>query len=190
MTWTALVPMKWPGEGKTRLSGCLSQAERACMAESLFMHVLAVLGRSPRVGRIVVLCRRRPFDWAGDWIPDLGRGLNPELEAASSSLGPGPVLIIHADLPLLTTQDVESLIEAAGEGIALAPDRHGAGTNALALGRRASLRLAFGAGSLRKHLAQAAQARVVSRPGFLLDLDTPEDLALYHGPLWREHPAA
>jgi 2-phospho-L-lactate guanylyltransferase len=63
--------------------------------------------------------------------------------------------------------------------VALVPDRHGRGTNAILISPPNAIAFAFGPGSRAAHLAAAAQAgaSVVELGGPLtLDLDLPEDL--------------
>src|SRR3546814_7024729 len=93
----------------------------------MFHHVVDVLTQVPAIGRIIVLAEECPADWDGDWMADGGRGLNPELEQARKLVA-GDLIVLHADLPLLTPGDVTALIEAASEsGLAIAPDRHRTG---------------------------------------------------------------
>src|SRR5439155_26571774 len=117
-------------------------------------------------------------DWEHAWRHDEGLGINAELAAAREALGSRPVMIVHPDLPLLEAADVDALAAAAdASGAALAPDRHGSGTNAVALVAGRSLRLQFGTGSFHAHRAQGiARAGIVERIGFALDFDTPADL--------------
>src|SRR3546814_2288363 len=61
------------------------------------------------------------------------------------------MIFIHGDLPLLVPEEIEALIQAAGGGCALAPDRHGSGTNAIALMAAAPFEFAFGENSLALH---------------------------------------
>ena len=67
----------------------------------------------------------------------------------------------------------------ARRGVAIAPDKTGRGTNALALRPPDALRFSFGIDSFAKHRAAAGALPfvVVDRPGLAFDLDTPEDLA-------------
>ncbi len=64
--------------------------------------------------------------------------------------------------------------------MAIAPDRAGAGTNALALRPTSAIPFRFGPGSHEAHrrAAEAAGLEVVTveRPGLAFDLDTPADL--------------
>jgi len=112
------------------------------------------------------------------WIADEGRGLNAELESARTRFTGSGVLVLHADLPLLELIDIDVLIGAAeARGIAIAPDRHGSGTNALALLPHAQIAFRFGPDSFWLHREQAPDAMIVERQGLRLDLDTPDDLA-------------
>jgi 2-phospho-L-lactate guanylyltransferase len=175
MIWTALVPLKPPVDRKTRLSGRLSSANRADLADAMFEHVAQTLRRSDLVGRIILMSGASPPGWTGDWRHDAGRGLNAELMAARAALGSAPLLVIHADLPLVDSADITALLAAAVGGCALAPDRHGTGTNALAIRDGRAFEYRFGPNSRALHVAQG-EGRVVERPGLALDVDTPDDL--------------
>jgi 2-phospho-L-lactate/phosphoenolpyruvate guanylyltransferase len=175
--WTAIVPMKAEGKRKTRLAAHLSAIGREELSENLFYHVVRTLQHCPSVTRIIVLSDG-PLLMAGtDWIADKGAGLNAELERARLAAGGVPQLIIHADLPLLKIADVEAMIVAAGNGVVIAPDNHGTGTNALALSIGRPFELRFGPDSFRLHQAQSPEASIVTgRPGLSLDIDTVDDL--------------
>jgi 2-phospho-L-lactate guanylyltransferase len=177
--WNAIVPWKTAGQRKTRLAPTLSPPERDRLAQALFDHVIGVLDACPGIGRIGILSETRPNAPLGradrDWLPDGGLGLNAELQALQIT---GPRLVIHADLPLVTPEDVEALLSAARGGAAIAPDRHGSGVNALALEASVSMEFQFGPNSFARHQEQVGgRLTVVSRPGLALDIDTPDDLA-------------
>jgi len=173
--WNAIVPLKTAGQRKTRLASALSQTERDGLAQVLFDRVIGVLDACPAIGRISVLSEECPARVDLGWLRDRGRGLNSELQALEIE---GPRVIIHADLPLVTPDDVEALLAAARGGAAIAPDRHGAGVNALALDTGVSMEFQFGPGSFARHQEQAGgRLAVVARPGLALDVDTPDDLA-------------
>jgi 2-phospho-L-lactate/phosphoenolpyruvate guanylyltransferase len=176
--WTALVPLKTEGLRKTRLAARLSDEDRLALAEGLARHVIETLQHCPSIDRVLVVSDLPPPVAGVGWQRDEGAGLNPELERARSSLSSGSrVLIIHADLPLLCVKDVEALLEAAGQGIAIAPDRHKTGTNALALGGPAAITLSFGPNSFARHCAQLANPIVIAdHIGLSLDIDTMDDL--------------
>lgn len=177
--WTVIVPLKAAAERKSRLAGQLTVSERRALTDRLFAHVVTTIADCPAVWRIVVLAPATPTGWAGALLIDRGRGLNLELAAAVRSLDERRLAVIHADLPQLSADDVACLLAAADAcGSALAPDRHGTGTNALALQSAWSFGFAFGPGSFARHAGQLPEARIVRRPGFSFDLDTPEDLDL------------
>lgn len=177
MSWTALIPLKPASAGKTRLAAHLPPEERAALSRSLFEHVAGVLGRVPALSSLILLSEKQPETWQSGWIEDRGRGLNGELEAARFALGAAPLLVIHADLPLLAETDIIELLDAAEQaGCAIAPDRHGTGTNALALRDGRPFEFRFGPDSFRLHRAQAGNCRTVELQGLGLDLDTPDDL--------------
>ncbi len=177
MRWTAIVPIKGRGRRKTRLATVMSEAARDELAERMFAHVAGVVSAQPRVAEVLALSDSRPAGWDGAWAIDEGRGLNAELRAVSRHATGVPLLVVHADLPLLCGEDLAALIEAGERGCAIGPDRHEAGTNALALRDHDGFGFAFGAGSLRRHLSAAGEhAVVVRRRGIAFDVDTPHDL--------------
>ena len=176
--WTAVVPLKMGSGGKSRLATALSEGERRSLVGQLAQHVIAQLALVPAIGEIVVISRNHLPDLSVRHLPDLGRGLNGELDHAASLLG-GNLLVIHADLPLVQAGDIDALLLAAQvSGAAIGPDRHGTGTNALALAPiRAGFRFAFGPGSFTAHCnLLEGQLAIVQRDGLACDIDTPADL--------------
>ncbi len=190
MRWTALVPIKAAPARKSRLATHLSAADRTELSEAMLAQVVGRLHDCPEVGRVIVLS---PLPVGDDWVRDGGRGLNEELAQACSARVSGPLMVIHADLPLLTVADVDTLLTAAvASGRAIAPDRHLAGTNAVAVADGSALAWCFGAASFARHRrALASGHAVVERTGLMLDCDTYDDLLLAEagGFVWRD-PAA
>jgi 2-phospho-L-lactate/phosphoenolpyruvate guanylyltransferase len=173
--WRVVVPIKQGSDGKTRLGAMLGDDARSSLAERMAAHVLGVLQRCFDRSQITILSPLCPKDWDGGWMRDNGRGLNPELTAWRDAQGDAPVLIIHADLPLLAEADVLALLASADQGAALATDRAGLGTNALAIADGRPLTLRFGANSCTLHCAQYPDMPVLHREGLMADLDTPDD---------------
>jgi 2-phospho-L-lactate guanylyltransferase len=176
MNWTAVLPLKLSVERKSRLATRLSPDERTWLSDHMAATVLACLEASRSVGRIILLS---PIATPGasEWRRDEGRGLNAELTDLRATLGDMPMLVVHGDLPLLVPGDLDALTDAADGGCAMAPDRHGSGTNALALRGDFPLAFAFGENSCALHQAGAkGRATLVRRPGLMIDVDTPEDL--------------
>lgn len=97
------------------------------------------------------------------------------------------VLMLSGDLPLIEPDDVAALLHVPKDSVALAPDRAGTGTNALSLPlpSAAQFRFHYGEGSFAAHKAEADRLGLpflrLQRPGLELDIDRPEELAL-----WRQ----
>ena len=176
MNWMAVIPLKGSEERKTRLGSRLGMQGRQRLSEELFEHVVSVLRQVPTLRDVALLSDVRPTQWRGPFFLDQGRGLNAELNAQVESHRPSGLLVIHADLPLVSVDDIAALITGNGAGSAIAPDRHGVGTNALALVEPSGFDFAFGPNSFTRHCAAARGARVVTRLGLGLDIDTAADL--------------
>ncbi|CAM4297109.1 2-phospho-L-lactate guanylyltransferase [Novosphingobium lubricantis] len=174
MIWTAIVPLKLRALRKSRLASCMSLQERQTLSDRMAARVLAALDEAGIPTRVL-----SPVPWAGlPWEPDYGAGLNAELDRVRAALAYTPLLAISGDLPLLTAGDVRLLLASAGEqGVAIAPDRHGQGTNAIALHDARPFAFSFGERSFARHLAAAQGAAIIrDHPGLAFDLDTPADL--------------
>jgi 2-phospho-L-lactate guanylyltransferase len=182
--WRAIVPLKQGAAAKSRLAGVLDAGERRGLAERMARHVLAVLAALPQVDQLELLSPAPLAGWQGDWREDRGEGLNPALERWRAEHGGENLLVVHADLPHLAGDDLASLLAAAeAGGAALATDRAGLGTNALALTAGTALAYRFGPDSRRLHAAQCPGLAVLSLPGLAFDVDTANDVALLAEPI-------
>lgn len=173
--WTALVPLKGGDKRKSRLAGRLSLEQRRTLSDAMADHVLNCLSLIPAIDRIVILSPRTRVRFA--WRRDEGRGLNGELQAFRADDPVTPLLVIHGDLPLLDGREVTALLATAERtGRSLAPDRHGCGTNALALFEPGPFPFAFGEESMRLHIEAPGSIAIVVRQGLAMDVDSPDDL--------------
>ena len=189
MSWTALVPLKAAGQRKTRLAGSLDPQRRHAVSERMAGHVIGLLQNCDAIDAVHVLA---PCPWPGaGWLRDGGQGLNAELERALALLGEGPVVILHADLPLLHEDDLHALLDGATRsGCALAPDAHEAGTNAVAMDRGIRIPLSFGPDSLPRHVGAAraigVEPALVRSRGLSLDVDVAADLMAAEREGWTQ----
>jgi 2-phospho-L-lactate guanylyltransferase len=188
----ALVPIKPRCLCKSRLAGVLDEQQRLALVRSMLARVLEALGRCRCIGPIALVSAER------DTVPpqirllhDAGAGLNAALHSArrtALSLGARAIVVLPADLPQVTSADIEALVyEGRESGFALAPDEADAGTNALYCsaavldGAATAPAFRFGADSRRCHQLEARRVgltpRLVRRPGLAFDVDTPQDLA-------------
>jgi FO synthase len=185
MSCWSLTALKPRGEGKSRLAAALAPAKRGVLVESMLQHVLDTLSATAEVDRVAVVSREHeglPNDIIQ--LEDAGGGLNQALtRAARMAAGGGAtrVLIVHADLPRLRSEEVAALIDGARTcGIAIAPDHRGTGTNALCAPLPLPIELEFGPGSFARHLRQATglglTPAIIRLPGLAFDLDEVEDL--------------
>jgi 2-phospho-L-lactate guanylyltransferase len=185
MSVRAIVPLKRPSEAKSRLAGAMSDEARRRLALAMAAHVIAV---ARTVVDEVFLLTPEPIA-AFEGVPalfDAAEGLNASLDQAALRLPalPGDTLVVlHADLAVLEPADVAALVEAAARGVAIAPDRHATGVNAVAFRPPLDLRFCFGPGSRAGFEAGAVRLGrdpiLVERPGLALDVDDAESLALY-----------
>lgn len=185
MSCWALVPIKARPDCKGRLSTWLEPSARLDVVREMIVRVMAALREAPSVERIAVVTPERDSVPADVLVlDDPGRGLNAALDFGRQALidrGVDEIVVLHADLPLVTAADIELLVARGRQtGLAIAPDTAGKGTNALYLSPPADFAFHFGADSCRLHLAEAArQGRVpdiVRARGLEFDLDRGEDL--------------
>ena len=185
----AVVPMKPLAESKTRLASALPPARRAALSLAMLRSVLRALNRS-RMARIVVVggdwrVRSESRKMGAAWRPDKFGDLNAALAGAFRALRAAnlPAAYIPADLPLLSGEDVDALLEASrdGDALTLCPALDG-GTNAIVVPPSAAFEPLLGIGSFRRHMRRARrlglETRVARIPGFERDLDTVEDLRI------------
>ena len=181
-----VIPFKQPEQAKSRLAAALNEAERAALAGAMLHHVVAVASQASHIQQLCLLGPTR-LDLSEDipLLADPGTGLNPALHAALEHVlqgGGTRMIVLFADLPLLTSQDIELLAAAPPQTIAMAPDRHGTGTNALSLPLpgAGSFTFAFGADSFARHQAQTEQLglkiETIHSNGLARDIDVPGDL--------------
>jgi 2-phospho-L-lactate/phosphoenolpyruvate guanylyltransferase len=193
----AVVPVRSLSGSKSRLGEPLDAEERASLVLGLLRRtVRAALGARRLSGVVVVSMDSELLDEAADMgaaiLLQETDGLNEGLQEARAAAHAEAtaVLILPADLPEVAASSIDQLAEAADlmlaedparPVVALVPDRHGTGTNALLMSPPGVIEFCFGEGSRRAHEAAArrAGASYVELDGPLnFDLDTPEDLLL------------
>ena len=184
MTCWAIIPLRATPESKSRLAGVLDEAARGALVEVMLARVLAAARGACNVDevRLIGTAPSLPADVAV--MADPGRGLNAAAAAALAAADgkASRLILIHGDLPLVTARDIELLAAAPAGEIAIAPDRHGTGTNAISLPLPAArgFSFAFGTDSFARHNAEAGRMGLgiseVHSPGLSRDVDEPDDL--------------
>jgi 2-phospho-L-lactate/phosphoenolpyruvate guanylyltransferase len=193
MTLWAIVPVKPLRYGKSRLAEVLTQEERADLNRRLLAHTLDTLTAIPELEHVLVISRdqaalslarehgARTVQEHG--APQLNVALARATVVARNYATQG-VLIVPADLPLISAEDVRAMLEKATDPpvVVVAPDRRREGTNALLVCPAGLIEYEYGPGSFQRHCRRAAQAgarlEICEMPSLALDMDLPEDLEL------------
>ena len=189
----ALVPMKPLAEAKSRLRSALDEPSRSALSLHLLDHVLRAIAASRAIAHACVVGGDEPVrqvaaERSAAWRADPWHELNAALRHAAGDLlsgGADAVLVLPADLPLLSAEDVDRLVAASPDltAVVLAGADTDWGTNAMLIPSNALDGPFFGPGSFQRHLhaARAAgrQCVAVSSPGLAFDLDTSDDLERY-----------
>lgn len=186
----ALVPVKDPALGKSRLARLLDTDARHALNMFLARQTLEVCSEFFGAHRIMVVTTSTAVavvarGLGAEVIPeDEDRGLNGALAAAARGAivaGADAIAVVPVDLALISHAALWDAMEAMPEapGCLLVPDRRGSGTNLLALSPARGDLFAFGDGSLQRHAALASargyRAHIHRSEDLGLDLDLPED---------------
>ena len=193
MALWAIVPVKPLRRGKSRLAGVLSPEERNDLNRRLLTHTLETLSAIPEIEQVLVISRDQAAlslarEHGARTVLENGA---PELNVAlarativAKNYATRGLLIVPADLPLISPEDVNAMLEIAVDPpvVVLAPDHRRQGTNALLVCPVGVIEYDFGPGSFQRHCERALQAgarlEILELPSLALDMDMPEDLEM------------
>lgn len=191
MALWAIVPVKPLRRGKSRLSPVLSEDDRAVLNQRLLMQTVDVLKQIPDFDDVLVVSRDTEAlalarehgarTLQEDGAPHLNVALQRATVVAQSYMAES-VFIVPADLPQVSTEDIQAMIAAGSEPpvVVIAPDHHHEGTNALFVNPAGKIDYDFGPGSFERHCQHAREAgmdlKVLELPSIAHDVDVPEDL--------------
>jgi 2-phospho-L-lactate guanylyltransferase len=187
---TAIIPVKRFRAAKQRLAGSIDDERREALAMAMLADVLAAVGEARSIEQtIVVTGEPRATDLAiasgAAVLPDsedMGHSEAAEEGiACAEERGSECVVLLPGDCPLLEPRELDRLLTGVPTRyVAIVPDRHGTGTNALVLAPPRAIRPAFGEGSCARHVAAAREGGVPfaieELASLALDLDTPADV--------------
>ncbi|MCL2713118.1 MAG: 2-phospho-L-lactate guanylyltransferase [Alphaproteobacteria bacterium] len=189
----ALVPVKELGGVKSRLAGLLSAAQRRDLVVAMAADVLRALVGSRRVEHVVLvsgtpeLARLTGIADVVSYPGPCTCGLNADLTAAAHwahRAGARQLLIVHADLPLLTSAAIDRFVGARQNRrerglLRAARCSKGSGTNLLLAPLPLPLPLSFGAHSLARFRDLAAARgltfEIRDDPALGTDIDISDD---------------
>jgi 2-phospho-L-lactate guanylyltransferase len=190
----ALIPVKDLSKAKERLSLILSQPERTTLAYAMLEDVLRAMRGSRLLDRFfVVTSDENAIELAKSLGAEIIKETKQEGESASvdyaskiyKNMGAQSVLVIPGDAPLITHEDVDFILEKEKPypSVILVPARDEMGTNAILRKPPDVIPSRFGYDSLKKHINEARQRNIPyevhNLPRVALDVDEPEDLALF-----------
>ncbi len=191
----AIVPIKQLERAKARLAKVLSPEQRRSLMLAMARDVLTSLSRAHMLEGILIVSRTTEADALAQTFGTEKFAESPEanlsiaLTQASDYLlrqfKASGVMIVPADLPLISPKEVDEVIEKHRTGppprISLIPDNQKIGTNCLICSPPNTIDYIFDGKSFHPHM-QAAIAKnltptIILSSGFALDIDTPNDLA-------------
>ncbi|MEX2108266.1 MAG: 2-phospho-L-lactate guanylyltransferase [Solirubrobacterales bacterium] len=190
MKATAILPVKRFAEAKQRLAMGVDDERRVALAAAMMEDVLEAIGEARSIEHTIVvsgdpLAQEIAHSAHAKVVPDPAD--EGHIEAALGGIataevdGAACVVLLPGDCPLLDPRELDRLLTGVPERyVAVVPDRHGTGTNALVLSPPRAIQPAFGEGSCDRHVAAAREAgipfAVEEMNSLALDLDTPADL--------------
>ena len=193
-----MVPVKDTAQAKQRLAALLPAARRQELALAMFEDVIATISSVRELAGIVVVT----VDPAAAAIAarhdarvmneGACEGHTGAVTAAARRLAAGGfnLLTLPGDIPLVEPDDVRHLVsvhcagaERGAGAFTIVPARDELGSNAVLCSPAGAVPLRFGGNSFFPHLDAAKghgiEPEVVHLPRIALDIDTPEDLALF-----------
>jgi 2-phospho-L-lactate guanylyltransferase len=196
----AIIPVGTLAGAKTRLGETLDAEERQDLVVRLLTRTVAATVVVEPIDDVLVVSPDREVlrcaaDLGARTLRQRSRGLNAGLREARDDVvagGATALLVLPIDLPFVSAEAIrrvtDELASLPHPAVVLVPDRHGIGTNSLALRPPAVIDFAFGRASRAAHEAAAevagASFRELDGP-LSFDLDTPDDYvaveAVTHG---------
>ena len=190
MKATAILPVKRFGKAKQRLATGMDEERRRSVVAAMLADVLEGAGRARMIERLIVVSGESEAvaaarEAGAEVLDDPDDAGHPQaallgIERALE-LGARCVVLLPGDCPLLDPRELDNLLTGVPDRfVAVVPDRHGTGTNALVLSPPGVIHPAFGEDSRRRHVELAQEAgvpySVEKLPSLGLDLDTPADI--------------
>lgn len=185
----AIVPIKTFDQAKQRLASVLSLEERRLLMLAMARDVLSALARCQGLTGVLIVSRTVEADalaqtfgterFAESPDADLSEALTQARDYLMETLHAKGVMIVPADVPLISAEEIDALL-TAHESVTILPDDEHLGTNGLVCSPPDIIRFVFDGRSFRPHTNAAFAAgvtpRIVPSTRFALDVDTPDDL--------------
>jgi 2-phospho-L-lactate guanylyltransferase len=196
MRATAIIPVKRFGQAKQRLLDVLDRPQRAALVKAMLTDVLAATTAAEEVERVIVvtaegraeriaLSHARRSSTPIEVLQEQGDRGHPQAATLgivrAKALGASSVALLPGDCPLLNGGELDAaLARMRSDRVAVVPDRHGTGTNALVMAPPDAIAPGFGPGSRERHAERGErrgfEVAVEPLDSLALDVDTPDDL--------------
>ncbi|NWF68947.1 MAG: 2-phospho-L-lactate guanylyltransferase [Chloroflexi bacterium] len=194
MSVWVIIPIKPLKQAKSRLASVITPEQRQQFAQALLRNTLETVQGVPQITGTLVISRDskalaiareyKAFTVMESGAPELNAALMRAAQVVSGWRADA-VLVLPADLPLITREDISAIIDLGRDyrSVVIATDEHEDGTNALMTRPPGMFAYAYGAGSYQRHMALAraagAAVKVYHSERLMLDVDLPEDLERY-----------
>jgi len=189
----AIIPVKPLNRAKSRLARALKAHTRAALVRSIFSRTLDVIAQAEHIDGVIVVSRDLTIlelarQRKAIALAESESGLNSAITQAAQWAQvhhARAVIVIPVDLPLITTADLDAIIDRAQAErcVVIAPDRHEDGTNVLLVSPPDAIQFAYGTSSFNVHRAQAIERGLIVHeyrsPTTAFDIDVPDDLERY-----------
>jgi 2-phospho-L-lactate guanylyltransferase len=182
MPIVAGVPVKSFSAAKMRLAAAIAPDARIALSQGMATRTCALLaeaGARPLVLAADTEVARWAKGLAHEVVLDENSDLNQAAAAAITVASGQPWLLLHADLPLLDSEVLATLLAAVEDGQSvIAPSRDG-GTPAIGASVT-TFDFGYGPSSFHRHFRRLAPTdpKVLVDPRLAIDLDEPSDLAV------------
>lgn len=190
----AVVPVKDLTRAKRRLADLLVPEDRRGFYAAMLSDVLEAVTAVPSLAGVMVVTRDPEAAalaqryGAQVLAEESNRGHSRAVARGAAQLrhrGIATMITLPGDVPLASAVEIETVLQELGPtpAMTLVPDRHGDGSNGLAVSPPDLIEFRFGPGSFPLHLEAArtagVEARVLTLPGLGLDVDTADDLRAF-----------
>ncbi|MGD0930437.1 MAG: 2-phospho-L-lactate guanylyltransferase [Candidatus Korobacteraceae bacterium] len=192
MNGILLIPFKSLATAKQRLAEVLNQQQRSQLAEAMLRDVMAAAaGVTDRIHVALVTGDAHARQLAEQFGFLVIEDRHNESETAAIEMATGwseqrgydTTIVVPADIPLVTSDELRRVLEAApDEGAVFVPAYDRRGSNCILRRPASVIPLRFGNDSFAPHCAAMKQTGkdliILELPGIGLDVDNPHELEL------------
>ena len=187
----AVIPVKQISQAKQRLSKILSSEERRDFFSAMLEDVLSMMVKIDFFEKIILAtnCPHAISIGGRHGITHFETGPDDGLNLAAgetvnhlSENGISDMFLIPADIPLITEEEINSVLKAhpSAPSLTIIPSGDKLGSNCILLSPPSRMPLKFGPDSYFRHLeiakSNGLKINPMELPGFGLDIDEPADL--------------